>query len=188
MTQINLLPWREQLRQIKRMNFVIILGCFIVVTLFLVFISHMYLSGIIGNQQQLNAYLQSDFDKEQVELGALNKKKQEQKTVNTELHYILSLRENSYQAVRLLDELVKIVPDAVSLNKISRQGNSIILIGKAESNLQVTLFMENMAKSNFFRQPVLTEISSKENSAGEERYFQLKVELKDKSIDEKSKS
>jgi len=176
MTQINLLPWREQLRQTKRMNFTFILTGFIALTLFLLFIVHLYLYRVINDQQQKNNYLQSDFQHEQSELGTLNKKKQEQLNVISQLHFIFSLRDNSYRAVRLLDGLARVVPDAVSLNKIMRQGNTITITGKAQSNLQVTLFMENMAKSKIFKQPALTEINTKENSSGEERFFQLNVE------------
>ena len=62
---------------------------------------------------------------------------------------------------------------------LTRENNSISITGRAKSNLQITLFMENLAKSNIFKQPELTNISGKENSSGEERIFQLKVDQRD---------
>lgn len=179
MTQINLLPWREMARQAKKLRFAATIAAFIALSLFFVFLVHLYIEAFIISQEHTNTYLQSQLDKEQTTLTTLAKEKQEQAAIYSELHFLFALREDSYKAVGILDQLARVVPDAVSLSKISRAGNSLTIEGRAQSNLQVTLFMENIAKSHFFKQPVLTEISTKENSSGDERTFQLKVDLQD---------
>lgn len=179
MTQINLLPWREQARQKKRWRFLFILIGFVVLTLFMVMLLHIYYSVLISNHNSEIILIQSSLAKEEVTLADLNKENQDKTKIDLHVKFLIGLRKRSFDAVRLLDELPRVIPEAVSLTHLVRENNNITLIGKAGSNLQVTLFMENIGKSKFFKQPVLTEISSKENASGDERFFQLKVEQKE---------
>ena len=130
---------------------------------------------MIHDQEQRNNYLQSELDQANAGLDVL-KRKTKQSIVDTQLRFIFSLRNRSYQAVRMLDELTRIIPDTISLTEISRTGNTITILGRAQSNLQITLFMKNLDRSPVFKQPVLTEINTKENTSGDERSFRLTVE------------
>jgi type IV pilus assembly protein PilN len=175
MIQINLLPWREQARKEQQKRFAIIVACVAFFGLFFTSFFHIYFSTEINNQIRRNAILQEALDKESADMMELTKKKQDLMGVDNQLHFFFTLREASYHAVRLLNELALRNPDSVTLYKIIRKGNTILIFGKAKSNLQVTLFLESMDKSKFFFQPVLTEIVGKENDAGEERNFQLRL-------------
>jgi len=176
MIQINLLPWRDQERTQQQKRFGIIVGVFAGFGVFCTLVFHMHYSAKISNQVQRNVILQAALDQEANTLGDLNKQKMKLTQVDQKLHYIFELRESSYRAVRLLSELVLVNPESITLQKIIRNGNAIAVSGKAKSNLQITQFMENIEKSKFFAQPVLTEISGKDNAAGEERSFELKIE------------
>lgn len=176
MTQINLLPWREQERQAKKNKFAIVIGIAIGITVFFILLVHLYLNSLIDSQNQRNTYLTTTLNQEQANLGDLNKEQTKQTDISTQLRFLYSLSNSSYQAVRLLDQLARTVPNGVSLSSVARNGNAITLLGKTQSNLQVTLFMKNIANSPIFKQPVLTEISSKQSTTGDEKYFQLSVE------------
>lgn len=176
MIQINLLPWREQSRKQEQVRFAIIVAMFAGFGLFVTVFFHMDYSAKINRQLARNVKLQSALDQEAGELMTLNKQKREMIDVDDQLHFIFNLRDSSYRAVRLLNELAIVNPEAVTLYKIIRLGNAITVFGKAKSNLQITLFMESIEKSKYFAQPVLTEISGKESKTGEERTFQLKIE------------
>lgn len=176
MPQINLLPWREQAKKAKKIRVALYLAGFICLTLLFVLILHIYYDILIYNQESRNDFLQSEMTEEGAQLLALKKKKEKQTAIISELRFVISLREKSYSAVNLLDELVRVVPEGVSFNKIIRNGNNIVILGKAQSEVQITLFMKNITKSVVFKQPVLTQISSKENVSGNETYFQLKIE------------
>ncbi len=173
--QINLLPWREQARQIKRKQFLITLAGFIGLTLLFVAIYHIYLDSIVSNQNLRNSYLQTVLNQEQSVLLALEKQKEKQTQINLQLHFLYSLRETSYNAVQILNELTQVVPEGVSLIKLTREGNTITLLGGAQSSLNVTLFMKNISNSHIFNQPDLTEITTKQVKTGEDKYFQLIV-------------
>lgn len=176
MIQINLLPWREQARKQEQTRFGVVVAMFAGFGLFVTVFFHMHYSAKIQNQAARNAMLQTSLDEESGLLMTLNKQKKELMDVDSQLHFIYNLRDESYRAVRLLTELAIVNPEAVTLFKIIRAGNSITIFGRAKSNLQITLYMESIEKSKYFAQPVLTEISGKENAAGEDRTFQLKIE------------
>jgi type IV pilus assembly protein PilN len=179
MAQINLLPWREQARQDKRTRFMVTLGIFIGITLFFILILHLYVSNEINLQLQRNTYLQLEFDQTKAEVAALKIKQKDQIALMAQLHFIIDLRNKSFIVIRLLAELSQAVPDALLINKIERKENIVTVVGKAESNSQVTTFMKNIALSPIFNQPDLTEISAEKKGNSEEKYFQLTVVMKE---------
>lgn len=176
MIQINLLPWREQARKKKQARFAYVAGGAVGLGLLVTVFFHMHFSSKITAQNERNAMLQSALDQESVELRSLNEKKRDLVDIEDQLNFIYALREASYRAVRLLNEITIANPSDVTLYKLTRNKNIVILFGKAKSNLQITLFMESLEKSKVFKQPVLTEISGKDAEAGEQRYFQIKLE------------
>lgn len=164
MIQINLLPWREAEKEARKVRFVAILAGFIGLSLFILVILHFYIDHSINRQLLRNSYLQSRLDQEQQNLGNLKKMKEQQAVFMSELYFIIKLREQSLQVIRLLDNLTKTIPNTVFLNKIMRQKDTIVLDGEAESNLNITQFMKNLGQSHYFTPPILNEITAKPNA------------------------
>lgn len=176
MIQINLLPWREQARRDKQIQFAILIASFIGLAFFAIIFIHICYGRAISHQQDRINFLQSEITQKQADLTALKGQKQEQHDLDAELHFIMNLQTKSFQAVRLLDELASAVPPSVLLDKINREGSTITISGTAQSDSQVTIFMKNIAKSPGLKQPVLTGISAQENSPTLGKHFQLRVE------------
>ena len=174
MTQINLLPWREKARKARQVRFYIVLGMSSFAAILCVFIIHLYVGNKIAHQVKRNAFLQTVTSQEQTTLNMLDKKMKEKKAIDIELEFIMSLRESSYKAVQLLDELVRVVPNGVFFKKLVRQGPAVTIIGRANSNLEITSLMKSISKSAVFDNADLTEITGKDSTSGEEREFQLK--------------
>lgn len=177
MNQINLLPWREERRQLDKVRFGIMTLIFITLALLCVGIIHIYYRNVIYQQNQQKAYIESILNVEQVNLGRLNARERELKLVVSNLNFIFGLKIKSYQAVDALDQLVKVVPEGIYFSELSRDDNKLTLTGMAKSNIQVTSLMEQIEKSKIFKQPVLTEITGKETNVSGVRNFILKVEL-----------
>ena len=178
MIQINLLPWREAARQEKRKRFGLTIGAFVVLSIFLIFLMHLRYAGMLRQQNARTNFLKMELAKENGELTQLNEQVKEGELIDDQLHFLTALRENSYKAVSLLDELARVIPEAVSLSRISRNETNVILFGKAVSDVQITLFMKNMTKSRIFSQPVLTEINARDSGEDASTFFQLMVKQK----------
>lgn len=178
MTQINLLPWREKARQEKKNQFLSQLVFFIILTIFLVILIHFYLISLISEEKRRIAYLQTKLGERQGQYNILKEKKQQQTNIETELKFILTLRDKSYRAVKLMNVLVKVVPPTITLQKLVREKDKIIVIGKAQSELQVTLFMKNISALPEFNQAVLTKISEHPGASDTTRIFELEITQK----------
>lgn len=179
MIQINLLPWREQARQVKKMRFIIALSSSVILTFLIIVGIHAYFSRAISIQQKRNAFIQSEIDQEQAKLEKLQTLKKEHLAIESQLRLIAKWRTENFQAVRLLNELINITPRTIFITKLTRASNIVTITGKAQSNAQVTYFMKEIANTFIFKQPSLTEISKEKSNKKGEGYFQLKVEQKE---------
>jgi len=164
MIQINLLPWRAQARQIQKVQFIFLSIFFFILAILAIIVSHIYFSMQLSNQLHLNEYLQSEIDKEQLQLTNLSDKQKDKVQLETQMHYIINLYNQSYDAIRLMNELPPLVPESIFLDKIARNANLISLNGIAQSDYDVTLFKQNLDKSPFFSNPIVNQISSEKNS------------------------
>jgi type IV pilus assembly protein PilN len=175
MAQFNLLPWKEQERQIQKIIFAATVGAFAVLALFFVILCHFYLYGALKYQEKRNSFLESELGQAQSFLADLEKQQAQEHVLIDEMHFIINLRDQNFQAVRLLDALAILTSSTISLTKVAREGNAVTVDGVALSDIEITLFMKNLAKSTIFEQPVLTGITEKKVGEIVQRSFQLKL-------------
>lgn len=175
MTQMNLLPWREQARQASRLRFATTLFTYLVGSAVLVLMLHFYMAALIVYQQKRIGFLQIILAQAKMEVETLNKQKVQTKQVEAKLKFIMNLRAKSFRAVHLLNELSSTIPSTITLLGVTREGDVVTLEGNVESDLEITKLMKQLAILPGFSQPVLTEISAKKDSAETMRYFRLKV-------------
>jgi type IV pilus assembly protein PilN len=177
--QINLLPWREQAREIEQQKFLAIFGSVIGVFLLITLVIHILIKNHIHHQNQSLAFLQTEISQGQTELSTLQKQKEELATVNNQLNFLKKLRNNSFQVVGLLNELVKTVPSAVSLTQVSYRKDHIMIEGIAQSDWQVTSFIRNISQSKTLAEPELIGISKQAGQGDDLKHFKLKVVYRD---------
>lgn len=179
MTRINLLPWREQERKIQLIYFAALMAAFVVMSLFFVLILHFYFKSVIHYRQERNDFLQAQITQAQDELGVLGKKQEEELKLQSDLKFIIGLRNKSFTVVYVLDELAKRAPSSISLTKIIKNNANITIEGLAQSDTEITFFMKNLAKSLAFDQPVLTGIAAQKEGDRTVKFFQLKIVQKE---------
>ena len=170
MTQVNLLPWREQARRETLLRFGTMLAMFMGLTFFLIMLFHLYFNSQISDQLETNALLQKELNKQTAALDALQAKHKEKHDLEQQLQFFVSLRQMSYQVIRLLNAFAHDMPNGIVLTKIERQGNMISIMGKAKSNSDITQLIKNLDKLPSFGQPELTQITTKG-----ETNFQIKM-------------
>ena len=173
MANINLLPWREELREERKQEFLVGLGITVAIAAVILFAGDRYVNNSINNQNRLNDYLReqiTSLDSEIAEIREL----QRQKTELTErMTVIQDLQGRRPVIVRLFDELVRTLPDGVYYNQITRTEDVISFQGVAESNNRVSALLRSLDDSEWFESPVLQQISAAQGSSGNS--FQLTV-------------
>lgn len=179
MTTINLLPWRETLREERKQEFLVSLGLVVAVAAGILFLVDRYFNAEINGQQRINTYLREQIavlDAEIVEIREL----QAQRTALIErMSVIQELQGTRPVIVRLFDELVKTLPSGVYYDTISRNDDRIQMNGIAESNNKVSELMRALDASDWFANANLQRINAQENEdAGDtDGTYQFQLEV-----------
>jgi len=177
MARINLLPWRDELREERKKQFVIVLFGVLVIAAGLVFLSNLFVSDLLDNQNARNSYLQ----KEIAALDERIKQVREIREMRTQLlgrmQVIQDLQSNRQVMPRLFDQLVRTLPDGVYYSSLSMQGQRISINGFAESNNRVSTLMRNLEASPWLAGATLSGVKAIENAYldGQANQFQLTV-------------
>lgn len=162
---INLLPWREERKELLKKEFITMLVFGIVVSCGLVLIMHMTVARQIAAQNDNNNYLKNEIkllDDQIAQIQSLEKEKQQ---LLAKMEVIQQLQASRPEVVRLFDDIVRIIPPGLYLTNLSRTGNHILIDGKAESNTRVSTFMRNIEASGLFKTPDLTLIQADDMKA-----------------------
>lgn len=174
MTTINLLPWRETLREERKQDFFVSLGIVVAVAAGILFGVDRYFNNEINGQERINNYISEQItllDREIAEIRNL----QAQRTQLTErMAVIQDLQGTRPVIVRLFDELVRRLPDGVYYNSVTRTEDTIELEGVAESNNMVSELMRSLEASDWFADASLQQINA-QNDDEESYVFQLQV-------------
>lgn len=162
MANINLLPWRQELRKQRQQEFIAIVGAVAVVAAGLVLFAHMALTAQVSDQEERNQYIKAEISKldaQITEIDALQKRRDE---LLSRMKVIQDLQGRRPVIVRVFDELVRVIPDGVYIKSLERKGDDFTITGVAESPNQVSGLMRNLDASPWFKSPVLSTVAAAE--------------------------
>jgi type IV pilus assembly protein PilN len=165
MAKINLLPWRESLRQTQKQHYIISLVG-VSVGVFVVFwIAGQVFDQQIRNQNSRNNYLNQQIqvlDRQIEQIREINSAKDE---ITLRMSLIEQLQVSRNLTPIIFDELAKLVPTGVSFSLMNRSGDRIKIVGISESNNRLSAFMRALEASRVFVNPVLSSITSDKSGA-----------------------
>lgn len=164
MANINLLPWREELRKEKTRQFASITAFSVILTLAVIGLVHFTIAGQINHQKQRNAILENEITQLDIALKEIEGLEETKAKLLSRMDIIQSLQQKRPQIVRLFDEIVRTVPEGIYLTGIKQAGNKITINGVAESNGRVSAYMRNIDASDWMATPKLTVIESKKET------------------------
>jgi type IV pilus assembly protein PilN len=160
MPSINLRPWREELRAEKQRNFITSLIAILIVSVALVFLWLDFVSSQIETQTSRNNYLSSSMAELDKKIKEIKKLKQEKKELLDRMKVIQDLQGTRPVIVRVMDELVRTLPDGLYYESFDRVGDNIAITGLAESNNRISGLMRNFESSVWFANPNLKDVSA----------------------------
>ena len=177
MANINLLPWREELRAERNREFGVVLG-------FTVFVAAMGVLGVntvfknkIASQEYRNRMLTQEITMLDKKIQDIKKLEQEKKELLNRIEIVEALQRSRPLVVRLFDELVRLMPDGVHLDSLKRRGNILEMMGKTESHPRVANFMRNIESSQWITKPVLKNIVADAKGKSAVSDFSLQAEV-----------
>jgi type IV pilus assembly protein PilN len=160
MARINLLPWREQLREERKQRFLVTLVGVLVVAAGVVFLGDQYLSGAIEQQNARNEFVRKEIAVLDTRIKEISQLKARRQQLLERMKIIQDLQGNRPIIGRVFDQLVRTLPDGVYFSGVKMTAKNIAIVGAAESNNRVSNLMRNLDASEWLTQPNLTEVKS----------------------------
>ena len=177
MANINLLPWREARRQERKKQFLIGLGATLAGAALSVLFWDLAVNSQIDYQQSRNQYLRTQIallDQEVAEIRDLQRKRNQ---LIERMRVIQALQGNRPVIVRLLDQLVRTVPDGVFYTSLETKANVVSIEGVAESNNRVSSLMRRLDASDWLENPNLDAVQAAPDYGEQATTFKLTVNL-----------
>ena len=160
MIPINLLPHREARRKAQQHQFLVLAGGAMGVGVALVVLVHGLLAERIDTQNSRNRYLDGEIAKLDKQIDEIKKLKEQTTSLLARKRVVESLQANRTEAVRLLDQLVRQLPDGLYLKQVKQTGEVVNVQGYATSNARVSTLMRNFEASPWLEDPRLVEIKA----------------------------
>jgi type IV pilus assembly protein PilN len=164
MAHINLLPWREELNKQKQREFAFSAGGGVVIAALIVLLAHVHFEGKIQNQNQRNAFLQSEIEVLNKRIGRIQELERMKDNLLARMNVIQELQSSRPESVHLMDELVRTMPEGVYLKSFAQKTRNLVLTGIAQSNARVSDYMRNIDGSEWFAGPRLDLIKTTESN------------------------
>ncbi len=177
MAHINLLPWRDERRQERKKEFLTTLALVAIAAAVVVFGIDRLVNGEIDTQRARNSYLTDNIkqlDKQVAEIRELERKRNQ---LVDRMRVIQELQGNRPIIVRIMDQIVRTVPDGVFYNKLTAHNNSITITGVAESNNRVSSLMRRLDGSDWLANPSLDAVRAAPAYGEQANTFELKVNV-----------
>lgn len=186
MAQINLLPWREERRQELKKAFLASLALVLALGAGLVLLADRVVNSQIENQSARNEYLVENIkvlDKQVAEIRDLQKRRNQ---LLDRMRVIQELQGNRPIIVRVMDQLVRTVPDGVFYTNLTTQDKKISISGVAESNNRVSSLMRRLDASDWLASPTLDKVRAAPEFGDQANNFDLTVSVQLPAIENES--
>lgn len=185
MIKVNLLPHRQIRRAERQREFGLMASLVAVAAAAILFVSWSYIHNKIQTQQARNQRLQDEMVRLDKEIAVIATLKEQIKHVLERKQIVEGLQNDRNQAVLILDELARQLPEGVFLKSVKQLQDEIELKGVADTNARVATLVHNLSDSLMMQNPNLVEIKANTNALGNKEYeFVLRVSLKRESVAE----
>jgi|ERR1700678_3090446 type IV pilus assembly protein PilN len=164
MPRINLLPWREQERKIKRREFLVAAGAAVFAAVVFALGGKLVYASWTDSQNAKNNLLKKEIVKLDAQIADIQDLEERKQRLVARMEIIEKLQGSRPKVVHLFDELVKTVPEGVYLTQIKQNGNHLEVRGIAQSSTRVSTYMRNIDSSAWMSNPQLQVVEAAKDS------------------------
>ena len=183
MVRINLLPHRQVKRAERQRQFGLMALATVALASALVFMGWSVINAKKEAQDDRNRRLDEAIVKLDSEIKDIKELKDQINSVLERKQIVENLQTNRSQAVVVLDEIARQLPEGVFLKSIKQQGNAIEIQGVADTNARVATLVRNLTASTWMESPNLVEIKAITLNNIKQNEFTLTVNLRAPQVD-----
>ena len=174
-TSINLLPWREELRQEQKKQFITMAVMTAILAVAIWGLIHFQMQSKIDYQLSRNNFMTSEIKKLDEEIKEIRELQKVRRSLIERMEVIQDLQASRPSIVHLFTEIVSSVPNGVYLESLTQTGSNLLINGEAESNARVSTYMRNLSASDWLKDPNLTVIEIEDITVNRISTFTLTV-------------
>jgi type IV pilus assembly protein PilN len=180
MARINLLPWREERRKLRQVQFNIFMGMAAAAGLVTAGIMYLWVDKAISDQDARNAFLTQQISLEDKQISQIKDLQDTKQNLLARMQIIQQLQQSRPVVVHLFDQLVKTLPPGVFLTSVTENGSQLILEGTAESSARISTYLRNIDASPWLGSPNLTVVQKDPVKNGAQ-HFSITAQVVDKA-------
>jgi type IV pilus assembly protein PilN len=178
MAHINLLPWREEAIKAQQKEYFTILAAVGVFALALVIFVNFYYQAHIDGQTAKNQYLKNEIAQLDIQIAEIKTLNGKKAALQKRINVVEQLQRSRNVGTQVLDEIAKIIPNGIYIIELEKQGNSIQLTGKSESNNHLANMIRAVELSDLFVDATPESITADDGSPKLLSSFKMKVKIK----------
>jgi type IV pilus assembly protein PilN len=174
---INLLPHRAERRKAQQRQFLALAGIVAAIGIGVVILVHGFFAQRIDVQNKRNKFLNEQIAVLEKQIDEIKKLKEQTQQMLERKKVVESLQTNRTEAVRLLDQLVRQLPEGLYLKSVKQTNDLVNIVGYASSNARVSTLMRNFEASPWLEDPRLVKIEAVKVGTGTANEFNVTVKL-----------
>lgn len=178
MAHINLLPWREAALKAKQKEYFSILTAIGLISFALVLAVNFYYQARIDGQNTKNQYLKNEISQLDVQIAEIRTLNDKKAALQQRINVVEQLQLSRNVGTQVLDEIAKIIPNGIYITQLEKQGNTIYLTGKSESNNHLANMIRAIELSDLFTDATPESITADDGSPKLLSSFKMKVKIK----------
>ncbi|MBU2925136.1 PilN domain-containing protein [Colwellia sp. 4_MG-2023] len=177
MAYINLLPWREEALKVKQKEFFTLLIAVALLAFALIFVVNLYFQARVDGQLTRNQFLKNEIQQLEIQIAEIRTLNDKKAALKKRIEVIEQLQRSRNVGTQILDEIAKIIPNGIYITQLDKQGNSIEIIGKSESNNHLANMIRAIELSDLFTDATPESITSDDDSSKLLSSFKMRVKI-----------
>jgi type IV pilus assembly protein PilN len=173
MPTINLLPWREELRQKRKKEFFVAVLMAVVMGGAATFGTNLFYKAKISHQEERNGMLTKEIEALNKQIAEIRDLEQKRQRLLDRTEVIQQLERSRPESVTLMDSLVDVVPPGVHLTEVRQQGKGVEIKGVTQSNGRVSAMMRNIDDNKWLKGAKVVTITYPQNDPRAAGNFEL---------------
>ncbi len=160
MIRINLLPHRAEKRRRRKIQFAALSGVTLLLGVLLVALTYAAIQARIYYQESRNNYLKGEIAKLDKQIEELKRLRAQVKALLARKEVVEKLQSTRSDVVHLMDQMLRILPQGVYLRSLRQTGDSVAIVGIAQSSARVSTLMHAIEQSPWLEAPHLIEVQA----------------------------
>lgn len=173
MPRINLLPWRTELRQKRKKDFLVAVFGAVMIGGLIAYATKLTVQGMTSNQNSRNNLLRTEIAELDQQIEEILGLESQKERLLARMDIIDQLQRSRPEIVHVFDEMVTALPEGVHLVEIKQLDTRIEFQGAAQSSTRVSALMRNIDASDWLRDPGLDVVETTDDGPARNASFTI---------------